>query len=69
MRTFLLSLFWIALALPAGAAERAMGAIRAIDSTVRVLVFNMEQVLTIDVTGESYRGVKAKKLASRNKDA
>jgi DNA replication protein DnaC len=25
--------------------------------------------LTIDVTGESYRGVKAKKLASRNKDA
>ena len=25
--------------------------------------------LTIEVTGESYRGVKAKKLASRKKDA
>ncbi len=34
-----------------GGAERAMGAIRAIDSSVKVLLFNMEQVLTIDVTG------------------
>jgi SulP family sulfate permease len=34
-----------------GAAERAMGAIRAIDSKVKVVVFNMEQVLGIDVTG------------------
>lgn len=34
-----------------GAAERAMGAIRAIDSSVKVLLFNMEQVITIDVTG------------------
>jgi SulP family sulfate permease len=34
-----------------GAAERAMGAIRAIDSGVRVVIFRMEQLLTVDVTG------------------
>lgn len=34
-----------------GAAERALGAMRAIDGTVKVLVLNMEQVLTVDATG------------------
>jgi SulP family sulfate permease len=34
-----------------GAAERAMGAIRAIGADVRVVLFRLEQVLTVDVTG------------------
>ncbi len=34
-----------------GATERAMGAIRAIGGEVRVIVFRMEQVPTVDVTG------------------
>ncbi|MBS1150969.1 MAG: putative SulP family transporter, partial [Myxococcaceae bacterium] len=34
-----------------GAAERAMGAIRAIDAKVQVVIFRMEQLLTVDVTG------------------
>jgi SulP family sulfate permease len=34
-----------------GAAERAMGAIRAIGEHVKVVVFRMEQVLAVDVTG------------------
>lgn len=34
-----------------GAAERALGAMRAIDGSVKVLVLNLEQVLTIDATG------------------
>lgn len=34
-----------------GAAERALGAMRAIDGSVKVLVLNLEQVLTVDATG------------------
>lgn len=34
-----------------GAAERAMGAIRAIGAHVKVVIFRMEQVLAVDVTG------------------
>jgi SulP family sulfate permease len=34
-----------------GAAERAMGAIRAIGEHVKVVVFRMDQVLSVDVTG------------------
>jgi SulP family sulfate permease len=34
-----------------GAAERAMGALRAIGANVKVVVFRMEQMLALDVTG------------------
>jgi SulP family sulfate permease len=34
-----------------GAAERAMGAIRAIGEHVKVVIFRLEQVMSVDVTG------------------
>jgi hypothetical protein len=41
------------------------------DTVIADAIFDRLQhsALTIEVTGESYRGVKAKKLASRKKDA
>lgn len=41
------------------------------DTVIADAIFDRLQhsALTIEVTGESYRGVKARKLASRKKDA
>jgi hypothetical protein len=43
----------------------------SVDTVIADAIYDRlhHSALTIDVTGESYRGVKAKKLASRNKDA